>query len=104
MVTWLPQATPMTSTIGANPVTVSTADRNRRVMFHATWSATKTWTTTALGTRIRAMATSGCPHQFNPDGRLITMAIGSGSLPGAGPGLMTRRGATHRSTMGGGFL
>ena len=69
-------ATWMILTIGDRLATVSTKDRSRRATSHVTWSATKTWTTTARGVRIRTMATSGPDVSASRLGPLSQRSLG----------------------------
>ena len=54
------------------------------------------------GHRIRRTVPCGGRREWRPVGRPTAMVIGPGSLPGAGPGSTTLRGASRRSIMGGG--
>src|SRR5258706_8762423 len=88
----------MTLTTGATNASDTTMTRDRRVTSRPTSSATRTWTTTVPGARIRNMETCGCPRELTPTGPPIVMAIGPGFPLGAGPGWTTNLGVTHPST------
>jgi len=61
-------------------------------------------TTTEAGASPRATATCGYRLELRPAGRLTTTDIGRGSTRGAGPGWMTRRGASRYLTTAAGRI
>ena len=85
---------PTRSTAGPAHGTAATTPRTRPVMCRLMWSATRTWTPTAPGVLIRPTATSGSRTGWQPAGRLTATGIGPGWTRGAGPGSMTRPGAS----------
>src|ERR1700722_18774450 len=68
------------------------------VTFRPIWMATTTSMTMATGRTIPNMARSGSRATSHRGGLRITMATGSGSLPGDGLGLTRNRGASLRFT------
>src|SRR5690349_25099791 len=100
---WLALAVSMNLTIGGRLATAMMTDHGRHTTSPPTSSATKTWTTTVLGAMTQLTGMFGLPVS-PPDGRLITMVIGPGFLRGAGPGLTTLLGVTHRFTTAVGYL
>src|SRR5450755_2602192 len=92
-------AAPTSLIVGPQVAIVATTDHARPNTCPATWSAMKTWTTTATGATMQATATSGFPAAWKLAGRPITTAIGTGLLPGDTPGWMTPPGVTRPFTM-----
>ena len=90
------------STAGRRSATAVASDHRPRVMYRRTWWALPTWTSTAPGAMRKPTATSGSRGKCRANGRRIDMAIGHGSIRGAGLGSMTHRGALHPFTMAGG--
>src|ERR1700731_3375467 len=93
----------MNLTTGEGLATAMMMVRVRHSTSRPTSSATKTWTTTAVGAMTLPMETFG--HLvFQENGLPIMMAIGPGSLHGAGPGLTTLPGVTPRFITAAGYL
>src|SRR5579872_709054 len=88
---------PMTSTAGAIAANIVTTIHHQRITARDRWSDSKISTTTAIGSKIRSMGTSGI-RVSSRDGPPITTVIGPGSIRGDGRGLTTRHGDTLRST------
>src|SRR5260370_5487300 len=68
------------------------------------WMVTATSTITATGVMSRSMATFGIQAKSRLTGLLTATAIGTGSAPGAGPGLIIRPGALLRTTTAAGTI
>ena len=64
--------------------------------FSRTFPASRILTTTARGTKNRTTVRCGIPTPLPLAGLLTATAIGTGSAPGAGPGLAMSRGALRR--------
>src|SRR5260370_31036381 len=73
-------------------------------MSRAISPATTTSTTTVLGEMNRNTATFGIRAKLGLTGLPTATATGIGSAPGAGPGLITRRGALLLTTMAAGTI
>src|SRR5260370_30003137 len=73
-------------------------------MSRAISPATTTSTTTVLGEMNPNTATFGIRAKLGLTGLPTATAIGIGSAPGAGPGLITRRGALLLTTMAAGTI
>src|SRR5437660_4359958 len=95
---WRTWGSPTISTTGPTTAITAMKRRDPRAMSRTTWSATRTWTTTAIGARGPDMAMSGS-RMWRQGGHLTMTATGPGSIPGDGPGWTTHLGAMLPSTM-----
>ena len=82
---------------GPRPATTATIFPARRSICRTMLSALTISMTTATGATIANYGHVWFPTGLKPVGRPITKAIGTGFLPGDGPGSMTLRGATRPS-------